>query len=249
MTAAADAFFEEASLAALYDALYLDAERADHEFYRPLAMAVGSVLDLGCGTGSFLRSLRAAGHEGRLVGIDPGPGMLGRARSIADIEWRLGDASAIGAGESFDLIVMTGHAFQVVVEDAAITDLLGRVRAALTTSGRFAFETRNPSVRAWESWTPDRPFRGRAPDGRTFAMTTKVEEVDDQRVTFRHDFIQDGGLMLGISRSTLRFVDAVKLDEWLAIARLDVAERYGDFDRTAYGVSSPEIVTIARPAA
>lgn len=244
---AVDAFFEEASLAALYDALYLDTPREDYDFYRPLAMAAGSILDLGCGTGSFLRDLTAAGHEGRLVGIDPARGMIDRARAYPGVEWRQGDASSIGSGDRFDLIVMTGHAFQALVEDDAITDLLRRVRTALSSTGRFAFETREPAARAWDKWTPDRPVLGCTPDGAAFAMRTHVEAgFDGRTVTFRHDFLCTDGAMIGTSRSTLRFLDAGTLDGLLAAAGLEVSERYGDFDGDPCDGNCPEIITIAR---
>lgn len=43
-------------------------------------MAAGSVLDVGCGTGSMLQSARERGHAGRLAGLGPqglGPQGLG----------------------------------------------------------------------------------------------------------------------------------------------------------------------------
>lgn len=248
MSVRADAFFEDAGLAALYDALYPDGERDDFAFYRPWAMAAGSVLDLGCGTGGFLRGVREAGHAGRLVGIDPARGMIGRARAHAGIEWRLGDASAMAPGERFDLVVMTGHAFQALVADEAVADLLARVRTALAPGGCFAFDVRDPAGRAWEAWTPDRPRRGVAPDGTGFAMVTEVAAPFDGRtVTFRHDFVRDGGGAIGTSRSTLRFLDAEALDRFLSAAGLAVAARWGDWDGSPAG-RGPEIVTIARAA-
>src|SRR5262249_8490697 len=107
---------------------------------------------VGCGTGALLRLAREAGHTGRLCGLDPAAGMLSQARARQDVEWILGDLSSVGWDREFDLVVMTGHAFQELIEDDAIRAALGAIRSALTDDGRFAFETRNPLVRAWEQW-------------------------------------------------------------------------------------------------
>ena len=69
-----DRQFVESALASMYDAFC--AGRPDFGFYLPLVMAAGSVLDIGCGTGELLRLARAAGHTGRLCGIDPAAAML-----------------------------------------------------------------------------------------------------------------------------------------------------------------------------
>ena len=140
-------------LAALYDRTYPPASRGDYAFHLKRALAVESVLDVGCGTGSFLSMVRDAGHPGRLVGIDPAEGMLDLARRRTDIEWFLGTALEVNLEGGFDLAVMTGHAFQVWLTDDEIRNSLSAIRDALTGDGRFAFETRNPAARAWEGWT------------------------------------------------------------------------------------------------
>ena len=91
-----DPYFAETELAALYDAFNGRKRRDDYDFYLPRAMKAKSVLDVGCGTGSFLKELRERGHQGRLVGVDPGEGMISLARVRTDIEWVLGDMSAAG---------------------------------------------------------------------------------------------------------------------------------------------------------
>lgn len=124
------------------------------DFSLDLVLSAGAVLDVGCGTGTLLHRAREAGHAGRLVGLDPAAAMLDHARERCDIEWVLGDLSSARWEQAFDLVVMTGHAFQTLVTDDEIRMALAAIRSALVDGCRFAFETRNPLVRAWKSWTP-----------------------------------------------------------------------------------------------
>src|SRR5437660_11564019 len=117
--------FTEDRLAALYDAFCPPpTQRDDFAFYLPLLMSAQAVLDVGCGTGKLLRLAREAGHTGRLCGLDPAAAMLEVARQRTDIEWVLSDISQVGWNREFDLAVMTGHAFQVLIEDAEVRSSL-----------------------------------------------------------------------------------------------------------------------------
>ena len=113
-------------------------------------MMAGSVLDIGCGTGAMLHLAREQGHRGRLVGLDPDRAALDRARSRADVEWVEGIAAEAPRGTGFELVTMTGHAFQRLVTDQEVRGSLTAIHAALRRGGRFAFETRHPQARAWE---------------------------------------------------------------------------------------------------
>src|SRR5271163_3496428 len=146
-----DRLFSESSLAALYDLFSPWERRSDFHFYLPFIMSARAVLDVGCGTGAMLHRARESGHTGRLCGLDPAPGMLEQARKRADIEWILGDLASVSFDREFDLVVMTGHAFQVLVEDRDLRAALASIRSALTDDGCFAFETRNPLVREWSN--------------------------------------------------------------------------------------------------
>jgi SAM-dependent methyltransferase len=245
--------FADAELAAVYDAWHPTERNADHAFYRPLALAASSVLDVGCGTGAFLHSVRDAGHRGRLCGLDPAPGMLARARRRADVEWCAGGAADLHRvprwERGFDLVVMTGHAFQVLLDDAELRAALAAIRAALTDEGRFAFETRNPAARAWEAWVPENAVEVVLPDGAVVRAAHRVETpVVGEFVSFTTTYACDAWDAPQTSRSTLRFLDEATLDGWLAEAGLAVAERFGDFDRSPVTAGSPEIVTLARRA-
>lgn len=239
----ADRLFEEPDLAALYDSS--SGERDDFDFYRPMVMAAHAVLDVGCGTGAMLAKARAGGHAGRLCGLDPARGMIEQARKHPDIEWILGDLSTASFDAEFDLIVMTGHAFQVFTTDDDLRAALAAIRAALSKDGHFAFETRNPAARAWEGWTSDRVGEIAWPDGHVVRVSRKVDGVEGDLVTFTHTFVSDAWAAPMISRSTLRFLAAAALSRFLAEAGLAVAAQYGDWDGSPVTDVSREIITIA----
>jgi SAM-dependent methyltransferase len=242
-----DHAFSEPSLAALYDQFCPWEERGDFSFYLPLVMAAMAVLDVGCGTGALLHGARKAGHTGRLCGLDPAAAMLERARMRSDIDWIPGDLSAFKWDQEFDLVVMTGHAFQVFLEDDELEAALVAIRSSLTEDGRFAFETRNPLVRAWEGWTPDHAVEVVATDGARVRMAHEVDAlVDGTRVSFKSTFSSPSWERPQISRSTLRFLDAGSLSWFLSDAGLKIEEQYGDWDQQPLTATSPEIITLAR---
>src|SRR5579871_3388703 len=145
--------FSEPRLAALYDRLYPLAQ-PERDFYLPMILAAPAVLDVGCGTGALLKEARRAGHLGRLCGLDPAAAMLAEGRRQGDIDWMLGRAASMRFECEFDLVVMTGHAFQALLTDEELHAAVAAVRRALHGGGRFVFDTRNPAARAWERWNP-----------------------------------------------------------------------------------------------
>jgi SAM-dependent methyltransferase len=102
--------------ASAYDALYGD---KDYEaecdvlekiFGEYADGAVGSVLDLGCGTGSHARLLSKRGYE--VTGVDASREMLARAEEESDRVCGLsptflhGDVRTLGLGKQFDAVLM-----------------------------------------------------------------------------------------------------------------------------------------------
>jgi SAM-dependent methyltransferase len=242
-----DRLFSEPSLAALYDLFSPWERRSDLHFYLPLIMSARAVLDVGCGTGAMLHRARESGRAGRLCGLDPAPGMLEQARKRPDIECILGDLASVSFDREFDLIVMTGHAFQVLVEDRDLRAALAAIRSALTDDGYFAFETRNPQVREWERWTPEKFAEVTDAHGAVVRMVREVQRpVQGDRVSFTHTFTSPAWDHPQVSRSTLRFLDANSLRSFLSNAGLEIEEQYGDWNRQAPTADSPEIITLAK---
>jgi SAM-dependent methyltransferase len=216
------------------------------DFYLDLVLSADAVLDVGCGTGMLLKGARRAGHTGRLCGLDPAPGMLAQATERPDIEWVRGEIGDAGFREEFDLVVMTGHAFQVFLTDEEVGDAFAAVRRALRPDGRFAFETRNPAARAWERWTPENGMDVTGPDGVRVRVEHRVTAVEGDVVRMTETFSSPGWPEPRVDEGALRFMSAEAIDVLLREAGLEVARRYGFWDRSEFTAASREIITVAR---
>lgn len=240
-----DRLFSDTRLPRLYDVL--NPWGPSDDFYLELVMSAEAVLDVGCGTGALLHGARKAGHAGRLCGLDPAGAMLAQARKRPDIEWILGDLASVAFDKEFDLVVMTGHVFQVFVDNDQVRTALAAIRSALTANGRLAFETRNPLVRPWRHWTPGNAVEVTDATGAVVRMEREVETpVEGDTVSFTHTFTSPGWEGPQVSHSTLRFLDADSLSTFLSDASLVVEEQFGDWARHPLTDMSPEIISIAR---
>jgi len=245
--------YSDADDAALYDVLYpWDPGRFPaSRFYTGLVMAADSVLDAGCGTGAMLHLAREQGHPGRLVGLDPDPAALARARRRADIEWLQATAAsarqARRAGQpGFSLATMTSHAFQCLVTDEELRESLAALRDVLADGGRLAFETCHPQARAWLSWNPAHAVDVVDSAGRALRVWHEVESVSDGVVTFTGTTASQDGTVLRVGREHLRFLEPGALAALLAEAGFQVEAQYGDWDGEPLTGTSREIITIAR---
>ncbi len=246
-----DRIFTEQKLAELYDHFNPWGGRSgDDEFYMEHILSSDSVLDVGCGTGLLLRKAREFGHSGRLVGLDPADAMLEIGRnSRSDIEWTYGVLESARFDQEFDLVMMSGHAFQVFISDGEVRGVLAAVRRALTAQGKFVFETRNPSARRWERWTPEHAIEIAHPAGGLARMEHQVDlPIDGDLVSFTTRFTAPTFDGVMESRSTLRFLDESGLNVFLAEAGFEIEAQYGFWDRSPVTETSPEIITVARPA-
>ena len=148
----ADPIFADPRLARIYDDL--DADRGDLDPYAALISSFGAstVLDIGCGTGTFACRLAAEGLA--VTGVDPAAASLDVARNKAfagNVDWHLGTVVSLGDGCA-DVATMTGNVAQVFLDDDEWDVTLTAIRERLRAGGHLVFETRDPSARAWEQW-------------------------------------------------------------------------------------------------
>ena len=212
-----DAIFAHPRLAWVYDAF--DGPRDDLAAYVAIAGELGAdrVLDVGCGTGCLAIELAGTGRT--VVGVDPAAASLevARTKDGSDaVTWIHGDAAAIPAVGA-DLALMTGNVAQVFLTEAAWTQVLAAVGAALRPRGYLVFETRRPERRAWEEWAADTgPVTLDVPGQGPVEQRREVTAVHLPLVSFRYTytFLADGAVIT--SDSTLRFRDRGDLEPALA---------------------------------
>jgi SAM-dependent methyltransferase len=236
--------YSDDEVAALYDAA--NPWDAGDACYLSYVMAAESVLDVGCGTGRLLHRARTTGHTGRLCGVDPDVAALNRARTRRDVEWVEGTAEEMKFPAEFALAVMAGNAFQVLITDDELRRSLAAIRAALRDDGRFVFGTRNPLVRAWESWHPGNASDVTDRTGRELRLIHHVESVVDGVVTMTETIATRDGTVLRVDRGRLRFLDTAALDRLLDAAGFTVESRHGDWSGGPWTPASVNIITVAR---
>ncbi len=244
------AHYADPDLVALYD----QEGRMPGELDFQLALADRpriAILDVGCGTGSLALEYAARGHD--VTGLDPAVSMLAFASSKpgADrVHWELGDARNFDLKPKFDLITMTGHAFQTIVTDADIVAAATSFRKHLAPSGRVVFETRNPAVAAWKTWTKSSGSqRMQHPSlGPVEVYWEADPPIEPEIIAYagHYHFLTTG--IRKVSRDRLRFATLAKLQQLLATGGLTVNCTWGDWDGAPLASNSPEIIIEARHA-
>lgn len=222
-------------LAAVYDISSGWSE--DRQFYLELADETPiDILDFGCGTGLIANAYAAKGH--RVTGADPAPAMLDVARKStlgSKIEWVEATAQNFQSEKQFDLIIMTGHAFQVLTEPLDVATALANVATLLKSNGRFVFETRNRAIDWVTRWTHNK--RLDTPYG-VLDIRRIVTRHTDERIWFEtHYQFTDGSF---VSPSELRFWTDSEVRALAGAAGLDIQHFYGDWHRNPFNAETSE---------
>ena len=238
--------YHDPQIAEIYDAA--NPLGPDGEFYLALAgRAPLDVLDLGCGTGTLCLAFAERGH--RVTGVEPATAMLEVAKRkprAERVDWVETSAQSFRSSKRFDLIVMTGHAFQCLLTDVEMLVALETMRVHLKAGGRVAFETRNPKI----DWA--REWAARAPAVRLVRGDRVVEslEVLEQHREFisftTHYRLADSTLA---TTSTLQFPSRDEVASLIIRAGLVVRNLFGDWKASAFDEQcSREIIFIAESA-
>jgi 2-polyprenyl-3-methyl-5-hydroxy-6-metoxy-1,4-benzoquinol methylase len=211
----------------------------DRDFYLALAPSTPiDILDLGCGTGLLCNAYAKLGH--RVTGVDPALPMLNVARKKPNgrkIDWICVSAQTFSSSKRFDLIIMTGHAFQVLLTDDEVATTLIAMRQHLKPRGRIVFESRNPNMNWAEIWNHDFNV------GSTDAVHNKTRQFslisdDNEFITFEIQYRLPKEVLT--SRSKLRFMSRCNIESHLKEVGLKVEAVLGDWGGGPFEPQSSE---------
>ncbi|MGO4705120.1 class I SAM-dependent methyltransferase [Microvirga sp. 2MCAF38] len=243
-----DPLYRDAQLAQFYDAA--NKWGVDFDYCMALAADAGSVLDLGCGTGELASVLA---ESRKVVGVDPAAAMLdiARARPAGDKAiWIEADARTLRLDERFDLIVLTGHVFQVFLTEEDQRAVLSTIAVHLNPSGRFIFDSRNPALRTWENRNRHNSLN-RLDHPQLGAIETWNEPSFDEAtsiLTYENGFrvLATGEAFSGSAQ--IRYTPQTELAALIEDAGLVVEQWLGDWGASPYHPAAKEIIPIGRLA-
>ena len=240
--------YADPNLAQFYD--LATQRRADFDYCATLATEAASVLDLGCGTGELAAEL---GQDRTVVGVDPAAAMLELARRRyggGAVTWVEGDARSLRLNERFDLVLLTGHAFQVFLSAEDQQAALATIAAHLKPRGRFIFDSRNPGVQIREN--KDRADTLRQLDhpqhGPVEAWNESRYDAHTQIMTYENGYRVQGTGQAFSASAQIRYTAQAELAGLIEAAGLVVETWLGDWHGHPYQADSPEIIPIGRLA-
>jgi SAM-dependent methyltransferase len=220
-----DAVFHEPLLARIYDLVEGERDDLDHYLAIVAGFGAGSVLDVGCGTGTFACLLADRGVE--VVGVDPAAASLDIARDKPGahrVRWVLGDVASLPELQ-VDVATMTGNVGQVFLTAEEWSATLRGVRAALRPGGYLVFEVRDPARRAWIDWNRESTLaRFDVPGVGGVETWLEVSDVSGCYVTWRRTYVfaADGTTLT--SDSTRRFWSRAEIEDSLGSTGYTLAD-------------------------
>lgn len=244
--------YADKDLAQFYD-VQPDA-RMDFAYCERLAQGAASVLDLGCGTGVLAaRIANTCSDAASIVGADPAKAMLDIAAAReggAKVRWVEASAEALDLDERFDLIMLTGHAFQVFLTIDQQRAVLATIVRHLTPTGRFIFDTRNPAFPARKERTREETLHQfeHADHGTVEKWNVSTYDETSGILTFSNGYriLKTG--KAHEAQEQIRYTPNDELAALIADAGLGVESWLGSWDGVPFHREAREIIPIGRLA-
>jgi hypothetical protein len=163
------------------------------------------------------------------------------------VEWIHSSAQHYKSDRRFDLVLMTGHTFQIFLSDEDAAAVLSTMRGHLKEGGRVAFETRNPQLDWAGKWAAEPPIV-RWFSGSQLRQTLQIVEAGEGFISFQRHY--DFGDTTLSASSSLRFPSRKQVEVLLLDSGLVVRDLFGDWDQSPFDAArSPEMIFVTEIAA
>lgn len=166
-----------------------------------------------------------------------------------EVTWVEADGCSVRLGRRFDLVVLTGHAFQCFLTHADQRSLCETIAAHLAPGGTFIFDSRNPAREEWREWVPE--LSGREIDHPALGRIRAWNDVrmdDTTGIVTYNSFYADGAGSIRKASSRIRFATHDDIAARIAEAGLTVDRWLGSWDGAPLEDNSPEIIAIGKLA-
>ena len=231
---------------------------ADLPLYLEMASeSPGEVLDLACGTGRVLLPLARQGATA--TGLDISPHMLAVARrKLAaepdDVQARVtlveGDMSRFALPRAYGLILIPFRSFQALLTPGDQRGCLECCAKHLLPEGRLVINVFHPWISKLVAKKRGEANEYTGPNGEAVKAISQVQFDFAEQMLTSHITYQVTS-KAGETRShdhvlKLRYFFRFEMEWMLEACGFEVEALYGDFERSAFSVESPEMVIVAR---
>lgn len=152
------------------------------------------------------------------------------------VEWVQAFAQEFDLNKQFDLIIMTGHAFQVLLTDEDVFATFKNISKHLKPNGLMVFESRNPAINWPEKWNYNVTIA--LPGGGTVEESRRFISLQNDRMNFELRYQFDDELLS--SESVLRFWNLEEIQSHLTAAGLLTEKVVGDWEGNGFDKSASE---------
>jgi len=202
----------------------------------------GSALELGVGAGRLALELARA-HGVRVHGIDISPTAVRRLAEATDtplVTVALGDMSAIGTRDAYDLVYSVASTFYSLLTQAQQVACFSSATQALRRDGRLVLECFSPAA------NPDalRPRGLIVRDSGASHLSLSATSCDPltQRIDFHEVRLAPEGT--DVVPVPIRYAWPSELDLMAHLAGLTLQERYGTWDEQPFTATSRSHVSV-----
>ena len=251
-------------VAEFYDEVYGRTRNKDIDFYVQYSkLAAGRTLELGCGTGRVLLPTAVSGCD--ITGLDLSPHMLAKCQAKlneqpSDIQARVrriqGNMTSFVTGEQYSLVTIPFRAFQHLISVEQQQSCLGCIRQHLLSSGLLVLDLFNPFPPAL---VDDPKYRAEKEDFAGIQLRDGKTLRRTHRTTAFHRNLQyneveliyyvsdpDGRTERFVHAFPMRYFFRYEMEHLLNLCGFICVDLFGDFDKSAFSDSPPEMIFVAK---